>query len=72
MGKRGDFCAIARKDGKWVVQQVGSNRSKFVSTSEFIAWRETRRMARGAGTTAILFNRDGQVRTQNTYSYINQ
>jgi hypothetical protein len=47
------------KAGGWIVAE-GSGRSASKHTSQDEAWKETRRLARGAGPEAILRGKDGK------------
>jgi len=62
-----DYFASRRKDGTWTVKSTGSGKVNSVYSSKEEAWKETRRLARGAGSEAILIGKNGKITAQNTY-----
>lgn len=67
MSKQNDYWTSPRKDGAWAVKHVGANRAASVHDTQANAWKEARRLARGAGSEAFLQGKDGQIRARNTY-----
>lgn len=65
MGERGDFVA-AQENGNWAVKKIGG-KIEYSSASRTDAWKNTKRLARGAGTVAILLGKNGQVSTRSSY-----
>lgn len=63
------FNTVMKAGGVWIVTE-GSGRSASKHTSQDEAWKETRRLARGAGSEAILRGKDGKVLTRNHYGHI--
>jgi hypothetical protein len=69
MGHTVSYCAVPRQDGSWQVKRCGeASRVTSVHDTQANAWRETRRLARGSGTEAILQTKNGMVTTRNSYS----
>jgi hypothetical protein len=66
MSKR-NFLATPRKDGSWVVKISGTNRTSSIHESKADAWKETRRLARGEGSEAILVSQKGKINSYNSY-----
>lgn len=62
-----NFKTIRQSDGRWIVKKEGSNRTFSHHSTKSSAWKETRRLARGAETEAILEDLDGNVYTRNSY-----
>jgi len=67
MGAKKDYWTSRRSDGKWAVKHSGANKASSLFTSQEEAWKETRRLARTAGTEAFLKGKDGKIRARNTY-----
>lgn len=64
---RNDYWTSKRNDGKWAVKKVGSERAASLHGTQDGAWKEARRLARGAGSEAFLKDRDGKIRARNSY-----
>ena len=64
---REDFCTSPRQDGSWAVKRCGDEPNESVYSTKSEAWKETRRLARGAGSQALLHDRDGTIHTRNSY-----
>jgi hypothetical protein len=67
MGNKKYFFTIQRKDGSWTVKSNGTRKATVIYSSKEDAWKETKRLARGASSIAILREKDGEIRIQNTY-----
>jgi hypothetical protein len=67
MASKGEYWTGPRRDGGWSVKRNGTSKATSVHNTKFEAWKETRRLARGAGTEAFLKGKDGKIRTRNTY-----
>lgn len=58
------------KNGEnWSVKKEESSRASSNHSTQYDAWKETRRLARGSGGEAILQGRDGKIRAKNSYGY---
>ena len=68
---KNDFNTVMKAGGIWIVTE-GSGRSTSKHTSQDEAWKETRRLARGAGTEAVLKGKDGKVLTRNNYGHVSR
>lgn len=62
-----DYWASPRRGGGWAVKRSGTSRAASIHNTQADAWKETRRLARGAGSEAFLKGRDGKIRTRNSY-----
>lgn len=69
MAKR-NFLATRRRDGSWVVKISGSNHTSSIHESKSEAWKETRRLARGEGSEAMLVSSNGKISLYNVYGDI--
>jgi hypothetical protein len=69
MSKR-NFLASPRKDGSWIVKISGKNHTSSIHESRAKAWKETRMLARGEGSEAILMSRNGKISSYNVYGEI--
>ena len=67
MADNHDYWTSPRSDGTWVVKRAGARRAASIHTKQADAWKEARRLARGAGSEAFLQGKDGQIRTRNSY-----
>jgi len=67
MATKKDYWASKRSDGKWAVKKSGSSKATSLHDTQENAWKEARRLARGAGTEAFLKGKDGKIRTRNSY-----
>ena len=67
MNKNSDYWASPRKEGGWSVKRAGANRASSIHDTQADAWKETRRLARGASSEAFLKGKDGRIRTRNSY-----
>jgi len=67
MANEDDYLTSRRTDGTWAVRRVGASRAASIHTRQSDAWKEARRLARGAGSEAFLKGRDGKIRTRNSY-----
>jgi hypothetical protein len=65
------FLASPRKDGCWSVKKIGTNQISSVHKTQVEAWKETRRLARGAGFKAILKEKNGKISASNLYADLN-
>lgn len=65
--KKNDYWTSKRKDGNWAVKRSGSSKAASLHTTQTDAWKEARRLARGAGSEAFLKDKDGKIRARNTY-----
>ena len=61
-----NYWTTPRADG-WAVKKEGTNRASSVHSTQAEAWSETRRLARGAGSEALLQGADGKIRARNSY-----
>lgn len=66
MGKE-DYWTTPRPDGSWAVRKAGAGRAASIHDSQADAWKEAKRLARGAGSEAFLQGKDGQIRARNSY-----
>ena len=64
---KGDYEVAPAGDGRWKVQQHGSDRAVKVHERQDVAWEQCRDLARSARVEAFLKNRGGEVRERNTY-----
>jgi hypothetical protein len=64
MGK--NYWTTKHSEG-WAVKKEGASRASSVHSTQAEAWSETRRLARGAKSEALLQGSDGQIRARNTY-----
>jgi hypothetical protein len=62
-----DYWTSPRSEGGWAVRRTGADKAASVHDSQEDAWKEAKRLARGAGSEAILQGRDGQIRARNSY-----
>jgi hypothetical protein len=62
-----DYWTSKRNDGKWAVKRAGTERAASLHGTQEDAWKEARRLARGAGSEAFLKDRDGKIRARNSY-----
>jgi hypothetical protein len=62
-----DYWTSKRPDGSWTVKKSGTSRASSVHSTQDSAWKEARRLARGAGSEAYLKGRDGKIRARNSY-----
>lgn len=67
MDKSNAYWASQRNDGYWTVNKSGYKNAASVHKSQADAWKETRRLARGAGTVAYLEGKNGRIKTCNSY-----
>lgn len=67
MTAKKDYWTSKRSDGKWDVKRSGASEPSSLHNTLENAWREARRLARGAGSEAFLKGEDGRIRTQNSY-----
>ena len=51
----------------WAVKKEGGKRATSVHSTQADAWKEARRLAKGAGGEATLQGNDGKIRTKSTY-----
>lgn len=64
---KSNYWTSKRSDGKWAVKKEGSTKASSLHNSQENAWKETRRLARGAGSEAFLKDREGKIRVRNSY-----
>lgn len=69
MAKRNDYWTSQRKDGSWAVKRTGTSKASSIHDTQEGAWKEARRLARGAQSEAFLKGRDGSIRARNTYGH---
>jgi hypothetical protein len=62
-----NYWTSPRSEGGWSVRKAGAERAASIHDSQEDAWKEAKRLARGAGSEAILKGRDGQIRARNSY-----
>ncbi len=67
MANKNDYWTSPRKDGGWSVKRSGTSRAASVHNTQAEAWKEARRLARGAASEAFLKGKDGKIRARNTY-----
>ena len=67
MARNDDYRTNLRKDGRWVVKRSGTGRATSIHDTQKEAWKEARRLARGAGSEALLIGKDGKIRARNAY-----
>ena len=67
MPPKNDYKARPRKDGGWVVSRSNTCRPVSIHSSQSAAWKETRRLARGDSSEALLEDKYGMIRTRNIY-----
>ena len=67
MSGKKNYWTSKRSDGKWAVKRSGSNKASSLFGTQQDAWKEARRLARGAGSEAFLKGVDGKIRTRNHY-----
>ena len=63
------FRAVRAPSG-WIVRKDGQDTALSEPTSRLKAWRECRRLARGAEVEAILEDRHGRIAVRNNYSEV--
>ncbi|AZO68715.1 MULTISPECIES: DUF2188 domain-containing protein [unclassified Mesorhizobium] len=61
-----NYWTTKRGDG-WAVKKEGASRASSVHSTQAEAWSETRRLARGAQSEALLQGADGKIRSRNSY-----
>ncbi|TIM09615.1 DUF2188 domain-containing protein [Mesorhizobium sp.] len=61
-----NYWTTKRGDG-WAVKKEGASRASSVHSTQADAWSETRRLARGAQSEALLQGADGKIRSRNSY-----
>jgi hypothetical protein len=64
---RGDYETAPAGKGEWKVQQHGGRRAVKMHARQSDAWKQTKDLARSAGTEALLKNRGGEIRERNSY-----
>lgn len=62
-----NYWTSKRSDGQWVVKLSNSNRASSLHETQEEAWKEARRLARGAGIEAFLKDKNGKIRVRNSY-----
>ena len=62
-----DYWTSKRNDGKWAVKKSGASKATSIHETQENAWKEARRLARGANSEAILKGKDGKIRARNSY-----
>ena len=67
MASKGEYWTTQKRDGSWSVQRSGSSRSTSIHDTQAAAWKEARRLARGAGADAFLKGSDGTIHASNSY-----
>lgn len=67
MTTKKNYWTSKRSDGKWAVKKSGSTKASSLHNTQENAWKETRRLARGVGSEAILKGKDGKIRARNSY-----
>lgn len=67
MTEKNDYWTSKRKDGKWAVKRSGSSKATSLHETQDNAWKEARRLARGASSEAFLKGKDGKIRARNSY-----
>jgi hypothetical protein len=67
MKSKKDYWTSKRKDGQWSVKRSGASKASSLHSTQNEAWLETRRLAKGSGSEAFLKDRNGQIRTRNSY-----
>ena len=64
----GLHCQPAFRGEGWALRRTGRSRAfRIVRASRLVAWRECRRLARGAGVKAYLHDKTGLVVARNDY-----
>jgi hypothetical protein len=69
MNINNDYCASYMKNGTWIVKLVCSSHISSVHDTQASAWKEARRLARAMESKAFLKDRNGEIKTQNSYSH---
>jgi hypothetical protein len=62
-----DNYSINKKSSGWAVTRGTSEKPASIHPTQTDAWTEARRLARGAGSEAVLRSADGQIRARNSY-----
>ena len=62
-----DYWTSKRNDGTWSVKREGSTKASSLHNTQEQAWKEARRLARGAGSEAFLKDINGRIRARNSY-----
>ncbi|MFZ1288605.1 MAG: DUF2188 domain-containing protein [Melioribacteraceae bacterium] len=68
---KNNFWTTQRNDGKWAVKKEGSARTTSIHDNQDNAWKEARRLARGANSEAFLTGNNGEIRAHNSYGLDN-
>ncbi len=61
------FITHPDSNGNWVVKKNGGKQPISTHDTQYEAWNETRRLARGKDTSAILQGKNGKTITSNSY-----
>jgi hypothetical protein len=64
-----DYWTSKLSNGRWAVKKSSSEKAASLLITQEGAWKEARRLARGAGSEAFLTDRDGLIRTRNSYGH---
>ena len=67
MPSKNEFRARPGKTGGWVINRSNARHPISFHNTQTAAWKETRRLARGAASEALLEDKAGVIRTRNTY-----
>lgn len=65
--KKTSFYTSPSEKGKWAIKCGGTLRVVSVHRTQTEAWKEARRLARGARTDAVLKDKNGKILTKNSY-----
>ncbi len=67
MAQNKDYWTSMRNDGQWAVKRSGATKAASLHPTQDEAWKEARRLARGAGSEAFLKGTNGKIRARNSY-----
>lgn len=67
--EKNDYWTSPTRNGGWAVKRTGAERAASVHDTQEGAWKEARRLARGAGSEAFLQDREGKIRARNSYGH---
>lgn len=67
MSEAAFFAAISPRGCGWTVRRAGRSRALMLWLTRDEAWREARRLARGAGVEAYLVETNGRIIARNNY-----
>lgn len=65
--KKSSFYTSPHEKGAWAIKRDGAFKAVSVHKTQAEAWKEARRLARGARTDAVLKDKNGKILTKNSY-----